>query len=126
VAPSGKRKAIKRLSKKSLKLILNKTTNNRHIIGINNIFNYAKTKDARKKRLAFSEKFFLKKEKSLKDLLNQIINGNSPEDIFRKFEDFDIACFKRIGARAYSNRLTKDIKSIIEARKYTCSVLKKL
>ena len=106
------------------KVELIKDTLNQHINHINTVYSMAKTKLERQKKLAFSLSFFERKKKNLQEILNALANGISAKKIFVTFEDFDFHEFEEIGSTGYFLKLTKEIKNLDAAKKYTQDILK--
>ena len=111
---------------KKPKFVLDTTTINPHKKHINTILSLTKTKDAKKKKLAFSNSFFARKQKSTIKLLNEIINGTDPKVLFSTIEGFDIYEFQELGAKKYSEKLTLEISDLNEAQKYITEILKNM
>jgi hypothetical protein len=111
---------------KKPKLVLDTTTTNSHKKHINTFLSLTKTKDAKKKRLAFSNSFFYRKQKNTTKLLNEIINGTDPKVLFSTVEDFDIHEFQELGAKKYSAKLTREISELNDAQKYIAEILKNM
>lgn len=124
--PSETRKFSKTLFKPKPKIALKEDTKNPHIRTINTMFSNAKNITSKTEKLKFSASFFTRKERSLKKILNEIANQVPAEKIFRELEDFDIAEFKSLGAKAYSEKLAKEIKNLREAFNYAETLLRKL
>lgn len=108
------------------KVILETETKNTHIKHINTIFSISKSRLERQKKLEFSLSFFKRKIKNLEKILNAIVNGIEAKKIFETHEDFNFHEFKRLSAKEYSVKVTREINSLKEAKKYTLNILKQL
>jgi predicted DNA-binding antitoxin AbrB/MazE fold protein len=124
--PSGTRQFGPTVFKPKPKIKLKEDTKNPHIKTINTMFSSAKTVAEKINKVSFSANYFLRKKRSLENILNLIANKTNPEKIYKEFKDFDIGEFEAIGENEYRINLAKEINSLKQAYNYADNILRRL